>query len=164
MTKTAIITGANKGIGLAVAKRLIQHDYRVVLACRNTEKGLMAEKYLGPSSKFLKLDLSDPESIQLFVQKIKSDYSNLCRRFDDDGTEVNDSCTTGTKIRTVEQDPYVQLRNDDTTGNAGGNIPIEFIMRNIATGSLTKRFGIEDGTVLDEIIPGKRIDLKSIYG
>ena len=29
-------------------------------------------------------------------------------------------------------------------------IPIEFIIRNIATGSLTKRLGIEDGTVLDE--------------
>ena len=29
-------------------------------------------------------------------------------------------------------------------------IPIEFIIRNIATGSLTKRLGIEDGTVLKE--------------
>ena len=29
-------------------------------------------------------------------------------------------------------------------------IPIEFIVRNIATGSLTKRLGIEDGTVLSE--------------
>jgi phosphoribosylaminoimidazole-succinocarboxamide synthase len=29
-------------------------------------------------------------------------------------------------------------------------IPIEFIVRNIATGSLTKRLGIEDGTVLDQ--------------
>tara|TARA_Y100001970_G_scaffold87323_1_gene110198 strand:+ start:842 stop:1624 length:783 start_codon:yes stop_codon:yes gene_type:complete len=29
-------------------------------------------------------------------------------------------------------------------------IPLEFIVRNIATGSLTKRLGIEDGTVLDE--------------
>ena len=28
-------------------------------------------------------------------------------------------------------------------------IPIEFIIRNIATGSLTKRLGIEDGTVLE---------------
>ena len=29
-------------------------------------------------------------------------------------------------------------------------IPIEFIVRNIATGSLTKRLGIEDGTVLEQ--------------
>ena len=29
-------------------------------------------------------------------------------------------------------------------------IPLEFIVRNVATGSLTKRLGIEDGTVLKE--------------
>ena len=29
-------------------------------------------------------------------------------------------------------------------------IPVEFIARNIATGSITKRLGIEDGTVLKE--------------
>jgi len=28
-------------------------------------------------------------------------------------------------------------------------IPIEFVIRNVATGSLTKRLGIEDGTILD---------------
>ena len=31
-------------------------------------------------------------------------------------------------------------------------IPIEFIIRNIATGSLTKRLGIEDGTVLEYLL------------
>ena len=29
-------------------------------------------------------------------------------------------------------------------------IPIEFVLRNVATGSITKRLGIEDGTVLKE--------------
>ena len=29
-------------------------------------------------------------------------------------------------------------------------IPIEFIIRNVATGSITKRLGIEDGTILKE--------------
>ena len=29
-------------------------------------------------------------------------------------------------------------------------IPIEFVIRNVATGSLTKRLGIEDGTILKE--------------
>ena len=31
-------------------------------------------------------------------------------------------------------------------------IPIEFVLRNIATGSITKRLGIEDGTVLNETL------------
>ena len=31
-------------------------------------------------------------------------------------------------------------------------IPIEFVLRNIATGSITKRLGIEDGTVLGETL------------
>ena len=29
-------------------------------------------------------------------------------------------------------------------------IPIEFVLRNVATGSITKRLGVEDGTVLKE--------------
>ena len=37
-------------------------------------------------------------------------------------------------------------------------IPIEFIVRNVATGSITKRLGIEDGTVLKQ--PSIRILLK----
>ena len=45
MSKTAIITGANKGIGI-VAKDLIAKNYQVILACRDTAKGKMAEKFL----------------------------------------------------------------------------------------------------------------------
>ena len=77
MSKTAIITGANKGIGLAVAKDLISKNYRVILACRDTAKGKMAEEFLGSNAVFLELDLSKPSSINQFVNQINSDYSEI---------------------------------------------------------------------------------------
>ena len=77
MSKTAIITGANKGIGLAVEKDLISKNYQVILACRDTAKGKMAEEFLGSNAVFLKLDLSKPSSINQFVNQINSDYSEL---------------------------------------------------------------------------------------
>ena len=77
MSKTAIITGANKGIGLAVAKDLIDKNYQVILACRDQSKGKMAEQHLGVNAKFLKLDLSKPSSINQFVNQINSDYSEV---------------------------------------------------------------------------------------
>ena len=77
MSKTAIITGANKGIGLAVAQDLITKNYQVILACRDTAKGKMAEKFLGSNAIFLELDLSKPSSINQFVNQINSDYSEI---------------------------------------------------------------------------------------
>ena len=77
MSKTAIITGANKGIGLAVAKNLISKNYQVILACRDISKGKMAKEFLGSSAKFLELDLSRPSSISQFVNQINSDYSEI---------------------------------------------------------------------------------------
>ena len=77
MSKTAIITGANRGIGLAVAKDLISKNYQVILACRDTAKGKMAEEFLGGNAVFLKLDLSKPSSINQFVNQINSDYSEI---------------------------------------------------------------------------------------
>ena len=37
--KTYIITGANSGLGFETAKRIAKKGYRVILACRNMEKG-----------------------------------------------------------------------------------------------------------------------------
>jgi len=77
MSKTAIITGANRGIGLAVAKDLVAKNYQVILACRDTTKGKMAEEFLGSNAVFLELDLSKPSSINQFVNQINSDFSEI---------------------------------------------------------------------------------------
>ncbi len=77
MSKTAIITGGNKGIGLAVAENLIAKNYQVILACRDISKGKMAEAYLGDKAVFLELDLSKPSSITQFVNRINSEFSEI---------------------------------------------------------------------------------------
>ena len=56
MKKTVIITGSNSGIGFELAKKLISENYFVILACRNRNKGLDAEKKLGINSKFIEVD------------------------------------------------------------------------------------------------------------
>jgi NAD(P)-dependent dehydrogenase (short-subunit alcohol dehydrogenase family) len=44
--KTALVTGANKGIGFEVSKRLAQSGYFVYLGCRNNENGTSAVEKL----------------------------------------------------------------------------------------------------------------------
>ena len=77
MKKLAIITGANKGLGLSVAKQLVLNDYKVVLACRDKIKGQQAEKFLGDNAIFMELDLSNPKSIENFSNEISKSYSGV---------------------------------------------------------------------------------------
>lgn len=44
MSKTAIVTGANKGIGFEIAKSLYEKGINVILACRNESLGSQAMK------------------------------------------------------------------------------------------------------------------------
>lgn len=60
--KTAIVTGANKGIGFGLVKELKSKGYDVWLGARNPELGQKAAKELG--AHFLKIDVTSTESIQ----------------------------------------------------------------------------------------------------
>jgi 3-oxoacyl-[acyl-carrier protein] reductase len=71
--RTAFVTGASRGIGLACAKALAAEGARVILAARNTTKlrqicdGII-------NSSWVELDLTSPESIkQAFAQAGKVD-------------------------------------------------------------------------------------------
>ena len=77
MDKVVVITGANSGIGYAAAKIYESKGYFVVLGCRNEEKGIATEKEIGKNSKFLKLDMTDYESIDNFYNNLTSNFKNI---------------------------------------------------------------------------------------
>ncbi len=68
--KTALITGANKGIGFQTAKELAELNFNVFLSARNEKKGQEAVKKINKSNvTFLQLDVSDEESIEKAARK-----------------------------------------------------------------------------------------------
>jgi NAD(P)-dependent dehydrogenase (short-subunit alcohol dehydrogenase family) len=64
--KTALITGANKGIGYEAARQLAAKGFQVFLGARNAEAGRRAADALakkGAKATFLPLDVSSAESV-----------------------------------------------------------------------------------------------------
>ncbi|MEQ2296701.1 retinol dehydrogenase 12 (all-trans 9-cis 11-cis) [Ameca splendens] len=73
--QTAVITGANTGIGKETAIDLAKRGARVILACRDMEKAQAAVTEIIESSGndsvvCMKLDLSDCKSIREFAEEI----------------------------------------------------------------------------------------------
>lgn len=82
MQKTAIVTGGNAGLGFETAKRLISAGFKVLIACRNLEKGTHAQKLLqeiSPTSEILltQLNLEDLGSIEKFASEISFKWDLL---------------------------------------------------------------------------------------
>ncbi len=59
----ALVTGANQGIGLQIAKDLAAHGFTVLVGSRNLERGEAAAKEVGPDARALQLDVTDQASI-----------------------------------------------------------------------------------------------------
>lgn len=64
-TPVALVTGANKGLGLAVARGLLVRGYRVHLACRDRRRGERATELLRADgdARFVVLDVTDDTSV-----------------------------------------------------------------------------------------------------
>jgi NAD(P)-dependent dehydrogenase (short-subunit alcohol dehydrogenase family) len=65
--RTAIITGANSGIGRAAARALAAKGAHVVLAVRNTDKGAQAAAAMTGEVEVRPLDLADLSSVREFA-------------------------------------------------------------------------------------------------
>ncbi|WP_330333357.1 oxidoreductase [Streptomyces sp. NBC_00536] len=70
--RTAVVTGANSGIGYVAARELARRGARVVLACRSETRGRAAEALIrrevpGADAEFAPLDLADLGSVREFA-------------------------------------------------------------------------------------------------
>jgi NAD(P)-dependent dehydrogenase (short-subunit alcohol dehydrogenase family) len=68
--RTAVVTGANSGLGLATARELSRAGARVILACRDTGKGEAVAADLPGETEVRSLDLADLTSVRAFAAGI----------------------------------------------------------------------------------------------
>jgi NAD(P)-dependent dehydrogenase (short-subunit alcohol dehydrogenase family) len=78
---TALVTGANRGIGREVARQLAQRGYRVLLTARDSAQASAAAERIasetGASVRALALDVSDPQSIEAAAVAVHEDPGRL---------------------------------------------------------------------------------------
>ncbi|KAK8630979.1 hypothetical protein V6N13_079747 [Hibiscus sabdariffa] len=82
LQRYAVVTGANKGIGLAISKLLASKGVMVVLTARDEKRGLESLEKLKDSGlsdhlAFHQLDVTDPASLTCLVDFVKNRFGKL---------------------------------------------------------------------------------------
>jgi len=73
----ALVTGANQGIGLQIARELAANGYSVLVGSRNFERGEEAAKSIGADARALQLDVTDQASIAAAAERIRIELGRL---------------------------------------------------------------------------------------
>jgi NAD(P)-dependent dehydrogenase (short-subunit alcohol dehydrogenase family) len=80
--RTAVVTGANSGLGSITARELARKGARVVMACRNLEKGEAARRQIeeaapGAQLELEALDLASLDSVRGFAERVRESHDGL---------------------------------------------------------------------------------------
>ena len=76
-SRIALVTGANQGVGLQVAKALVAKGHTVLLGSRSLERGEAAAREIGPGAIAFQLDVTDRASIAAAAVRIGTEFSRL---------------------------------------------------------------------------------------
>jgi NAD(P)-dependent dehydrogenase (short-subunit alcohol dehydrogenase family) len=75
--RVALVTGANQGVGLQVARELVANGLTVLVGSRNFERGEAAAKEIGPGAVALQIDVTDGDSIAAAAERIRNEFGRL---------------------------------------------------------------------------------------
>jgi NAD(P)-dependent dehydrogenase (short-subunit alcohol dehydrogenase family) len=75
--RIALVTGANQGVGLQVARELVANGLTVLVGSRNVERGEAAAKEIGPGAVAIQLDVTDGASIAAAAERIRREFGRL---------------------------------------------------------------------------------------
>jgi NAD(P)-dependent dehydrogenase (short-subunit alcohol dehydrogenase family) len=73
----ALVTGANKGIGLQIAKDLAAREFTVLVGSRDLERGEAAAKTITGDARAIALDVTEETSIAAAAARIQKDFGRL---------------------------------------------------------------------------------------
>jgi NAD(P)-dependent dehydrogenase (short-subunit alcohol dehydrogenase family) len=86
---TALVTGANRGIGHEIARQLIQRGVQTIVTARDTAKAEQAAQELG-AAMGLTLDVSDPQSVEAASHAVKERFGRLDVLVNNAGVALDD--------------------------------------------------------------------------
>ena len=72
--KNIVITGGNRGLGYAMAKRCVEEGANVIIAGRNMESLKEAKESLGDNCHYIQFDISDIEKDNTFLRECENTF------------------------------------------------------------------------------------------
>ncbi|HLR59154.1 MAG TPA: SDR family oxidoreductase [Pseudogracilibacillus sp.] len=97
--KTIVITGASTGIGEAIAKKLAENDYRVILVARNKERLEKVTKEINEmashSATFYQVDVSSQSQVEDMVNDVKDKFGSIYGYINNAGVMLDSEVVKG---------------------------------------------------------------------
>lgn len=109
--RIALVTGANQGVGLQVAKELVANGVTVFVGSRNFERGETAAKQIGPGAIAIQLDVTDAASIDAAAARIEKEFGRL-------DLLVNNAAISNTRKGSMTLEEYRKT-------SLASNVPLE---------------------------------------